>query len=116
LNFTLGVDSWPCPQADAVFTANTTHIMQPDEARLMLQMVAENLPESGLFCQYGPFNLDGDYTSDSNREFDRYLQSQCCGGLWDIADLQAVTDQINLIERYQLPANNMLLVWKKQNY
>ncbi|WP_438864860.1 DUF938 domain-containing protein [Neptunicella sp.] len=115
VDFTVGSDSWPCPQADAVFTANTTHIMQPDETRLMLQLIAENLPESGFFCQYGPFNVDGQYTSDSNREFDRYLHLQGCGGIWDIADLQAVSTELTLIEQYQLPANNMLLVWQKQS-
>jgi hypothetical protein len=47
------------PQADAVFTANTTHIMHIQEVQLMMQMVAQHLPEKGLFCQYGPFRING---------------------------------------------------------
>ncbi len=67
----IGRDSWPDVNADAVFTANTTHIMQPEEVQQMMTLVALNLPENGIFCQYGPMLVDGDYTSESNRKFDQ---------------------------------------------
>ncbi len=41
----IGRDSWPDVNADAVFTANTTHIMQPEEVQQMMTLVALNLPE-----------------------------------------------------------------------
>jgi hypothetical protein len=32
----------------------------------MFDVVAECLNDGGKFCLYGPFNLDGKFTSDSN--------------------------------------------------
>ncbi|WP_102798293.1 DUF938 domain-containing protein [Bowmanella denitrificans] len=115
LNFTVGEDDWPDTQADAVFTANTTHIMQPQQARLMMEMVAEHLPCGGVFCQYGPFNIDGQYTSDSNEQFDLHLKAQGYGGIRDINELQdwLAGTSLSLGQRVQMPANNQLLVWQK---
>ncbi|GAB3034622.1 DUF938 domain-containing protein [Bowmanella dokdonensis] len=115
LSFTIGQDPWPAGDFDAVFTANTTHIMQVEEARLMLQMVADNLPLGGVFCQYGPFNIDGQYTSDSNQVFDQHLKAQGCGGIRDIQELKDWLEETDLIfmQRVQMPANNQLLVWQK---
>lgn len=115
LEFCVGQHAWPIAGADAVFTANTTHIMQRDEAKLMMQMVAQHLPKDGVFCQYGPFNVGGQYTSLSNQEFDRNLRAGGYGGICDIEELVAwaVTDdaELQLREHIQMPANNMILVW-----
>ena len=119
--FTVGVDDWHTvarvanTQFDAVFTANTTHIMQVHDAELMLKTVAEHLPVGGIFCQYGPFNINGQYTSESNREFDESLKARGCGGIRDIAELEAwvANTGLTLVENNDLPANNRLLVWKK---
>ena len=110
---TIGQDEWPDIGLDAVFTANTTHIMQVSEAKLMMQTLAENLPSGGVFCQYGPFNIDGQYTSESNRQFDQHLKHEGCGGIQDIAQLQAWAEGLQLQKQVVMPANNLLLVWKK---
>ncbi|WP_088332193.1 DUF938 domain-containing protein [Lacimicrobium sp. SS2-24] len=114
--FTLGQDTWPEGSFDGVFTANTTHIMQGDEATLMMQSVAENLPPDGVFCQYGPFNIDGQYTSDSNRAFDQSLRARGYGGIRDVSELQRWVQGsgLALCHRHLLPANNQLLVWQKR--
>lgn len=122
VSFTLGVDSWQSvvdkvgTSFDAVFTANTTHIMQIHEAEIMLKTVAQSLPAGGFFCQYGPFNIDGKYTSDSNRAFDESLKQRGCGGIRDIAELEAwaADSGLTLVENNDLPANNRLLVWQKR--
>ncbi|WP_099034899.1 DUF938 domain-containing protein [Lacimicrobium alkaliphilum] len=116
LSFTVGEDCWPESKFDGVFTANTTHIMQVDEARLMMQLVADNLPSGGVFCQYGPFNINGQYTSDSNQAFDQSLKSRGCGGIRDISELRSWAEGRGLVlsRRYQLPANNQLLEWRKR--
>ncbi len=111
--FTVGRDAWPTGNFDAVYTANTTHIMQPKEAQQMMQMVAENLPKSGVFCQYGPFKFNGDYTSESNREFDQSLLAQGFGGIRDVDELISWAPSLNVMNRISLPANNFLLVWTK---
>lgn len=113
VNFTVGADPWPDMQIDAVFSANTAHIMQIQEARLMMQMVAANLPRGGVFCQYGPFNVNGQYTSESNERFDLHLSNEGCGGIRDIAELQDWAAGMTLTEKVTMPANNFLLVWKK---
>ncbi|GGO63441.1 DUF938 domain-containing protein [Bowmanella pacifica] len=115
VGFTVGMDDWPAGNFDAVFTANTTHIMQVSEAQLMMQLVAKHLPDNGVFCQYGPFNIDGQYTSDSNRAFDQQLLSQGFGGIRDVAQLQQWLNGsgLTLMQRVQMPANNQLLIWQK---
>ncbi len=110
--FFIGRDNWPLA-VDAVFSANTTHIMQKSEAKLMMQLVAENLPSKGVFCQYGPFNVNGQYTSESNQSFDKHLLTQGCGGIRDIAELVDWADGLALRQRVAMPANNFLLVWEK---
>ncbi len=97
---------------DAVFTANTTHIMQPEEAKLMMELVSENLPQGGMFCQYGPMKIGGEFTAESNAEFDRQLKQRGFGGIQDINDLESWANKLTLQETIPMPANNFLLVWK----
>ena len=66
-----------------------------------------------MFCQYGPFNVNGNYTSDSNRNFDLHLKNEGCGGIRDLAELQEWAGTMKLHQRIQMPANNFLLVWIK---
>lgn len=113
ISFTIGVDSWPAVEVNAVFSANTAHIMQPQETRLMMELVGQALPDCGVFCQYGPFNIDGKYTSQGNADFDRHLASEGCGGIRDIQELQDWAVDLTLEERIAMPANNFLLVWRK---
>lgn len=115
-SFTIGAAEqgfWPLANVDAVFTANTTHIMQPSEAQLMMQLVADNLAKGGVFCQYGPYNFQGQYTSDSNQAFDQHLNEQGCGGIRDIDELSLWAKPLVLIEVLPMPANNFLLIWQK---
>lgn len=111
--FTIGTNDWPLANVDAVYTANTTHIMQPSEAQLMMQLVADNLADGGVFCQYGPYNFQGQYTSESNQAFDRHLSEQRCGGIRDIDELTLWAKPLVLIEKVAMPANNFMLIWQK---
>lgn len=115
LDFCVGQDPWPAA-VSGVFTANTTHIMQPGQAKQMMQMVALNLPAKGVFCQYGPFNQDGQYSSDSNRQFDQWLADRNHGGIRDIEELTLWADEslLYLDEIISMPANNNLLVWRRR--
>ena len=108
--------TWPAVQFDAVFTANTLHIIHwPQVCRLFAQ-VGKLLPENGVFCSYGPFNYDGRFTSESNARFDQQLKLRNPqSGIRDIADLQQQAEKYHLAlhEDYPMPANNRLLVWRK---
>ena len=110
--FTVGQDDWPA-EVDGVFSANTAHIMQVHESELMMRLVGKHLPTGGVFCQYGPFNVNGQYTSESNAAFDQHLAAEGCGGIRDINELQAWATNLTLVERVSMPANNFLLVWKR---
>jgi len=109
-------DNWPAVQTDAVFTANTLHIIHWPQVCRLFQQVGELLPQQGLFCTYGPFNIDGNYTSDSNAQFDQWLRKRDTGsGIRDMVDLQNMAEQYNLSlqHNFAMPANNRLLVWRK---
>jgi cyclopropane fatty-acyl-phospholipid synthase-like methyltransferase len=101
---------------DAVFSANTAHIMSIEAVRCMFRLVADCLPSDGLFCLYGPFNLDGAYTSESNQMFDESLKSRDPRmGIRALESLDnmALANDLLQANRYAMPANNMLAVWKK---
>lgn len=112
-SFTIGINDWPLERFDAVYTANTTHIMQPSEAQLMMGLVADNLPDGGIFCQYGPYTFQGQYTSESNAAFDRHLSEQGYGGIRDIDELTFWAKPLTLMEKIPMPANNFMLIWQK---
>ncbi|MGI9260619.1 MAG: DUF938 domain-containing protein [Woeseiaceae bacterium] len=101
---------------DAVFSANTAHIMSFAAVVCMFKIVARALRNGGVFCLYGPFNLDGKFTSPSNEAFDQSLRSQDPEmGIRDLESLQELgaENRLNLLRRYAMPANNLLLVWTK---
>lgn len=109
----IGQNTIPDIEADAVFTANTTHIMQPDEARQMMIQVDEMLPASGVFCQYGPFIENGRFNSQSNDDFHHRLIAQGYGGYQDIVTLKSWVSRLALRHIHTMPANNLLLEWVK---
>ncbi len=102
---------------DAVFSANTAHIMSEDAVRRMFELVGRTLPAGGVFCLYGPFNIDGNFTSDSNAAFDRSLRGEDPGmGIRDLDWLDDIANDNALVRvrRYAMPANNMIVVWRKR--
>lgn len=108
---------WPVTDFDAVFSANTAHIMDVDSALLMVKRIAEYLPTGGVFALYGPFNYGGLFTSESNAQFDEWLKQQNSSqGIRQFEDLNAVAEAngLSLFEDNGMPANNRLLVWVKQ--
>ncbi len=101
---------------DGVFSANTAHIMSIGAVECMFGTVSECLVEGGKFCLYGPFNLNGEFTSDSNMNFDASLKSQNpLMGIRDLADLDGFAEASGLkrANLYAMPANNMIVVWTK---
>jgi SAM-dependent methyltransferase len=108
---------WPVRSVDAMFTANTLHIMSWPEVTALFRGVGSVLAPGGVLCIYGPFRYDGRYTSDSNREFDLMLQERDAdSGLRDIQAVAALAHEYGLrIEAdHDLPANNRLVVFAKE--
>jgi cyclopropane fatty-acyl-phospholipid synthase-like methyltransferase len=103
---------WPLRSVDAVFSANTLHIMGWSEVEAMFRGVDAVLSPHGTVCVYGPFRYDGRYTSESNRNFDDMLKERDpLSGLRDLTELCALAERHALRLRidHDLPANNRLL-------
>jgi SAM-dependent methyltransferase len=101
---------------DGVFSANTAHIMNVEAVDCMFRVAAGALRRGGRFCLYGPFNLDGSFTSDSNRRFDVSLKAQDPAmGIRDLGllDELAIRYGMRPLRRYGMPANNMISVWER---
>ncbi len=101
---------------DAVFSANTAHIMSVAAVECMFRIVSKLLSTGGKFCLYGPFNRNCEFTSDSNRNFDAKLKSQNpVMGIRDLAlvDEFAEANGLQHADLYAMPANNMIAVWTK---
>jgi cyclopropane fatty-acyl-phospholipid synthase-like methyltransferase len=108
---------WPVHGVDAMFTANTLHIMSWSEVMALFNGIGTVLAPGGVLCIYGPFRYSGRYTSDSNREFDQMLQERDPqSGLRDIEAVRPLADQygLHLDADLDLPANNRLLVFTKE--
>jgi len=81
--------NWPVNQTDAVFSANTVHIMSWPSVENMFAGIGRVLATQGIFCLYGPFNYNGAFSSESNARFDLWLkQRDPESGVRDFAALQ----------------------------
>ncbi len=112
----IGKDPWPKTQYDAVFSANTAHIISWPQVQSLFYGAGEVLEQGGVFCLYGPFNYDGRYTSESNARFDQWLkQRDPRSGIRDFEALNelAGTAGLELKKDYEMPANNRILTWLK---
>lgn len=107
---------WPTTRFDAVFTANTLHIMGWPQVQAFFAGIAGVLAEDGVLAVYGPFNDDGAYTSDSNAQFDDWLKARDPASAirdFDAVDALARSIGLRLQHDHSLPANNRLLVWRR---
>lgn len=107
--------NWPAQEYDGVFSANTVHIMSWPEVEKMFVGIGQILLPGGRFCLYGPFNYDGQYTSNSNARFDQWLKSRDPkSGIRDVADLNKLAAKagLKLVRDYEMPTNNRILVWQ----
>jgi cyclopropane fatty-acyl-phospholipid synthase-like methyltransferase len=108
---------WPKARYDAVFTANTLHIMGWPEVQLLFAALDDVLDQrNAVLAVYGPFNYGGQFTSDSNRAFDAWLKERsAASGIRDFEAVDALANAIGLrlVEDCAMPANNRTLVWKR---
>ena len=113
----LNVDQeWPKVDADAVFSANTCHILSWPQVERLFGGVGGLLPPGGVFALYGPFNYGGKHTSESNARFDAMLRrNDSASGLRDFEAIVALATKNALVLREDnaMPANNRLLVFQK---
>ena len=114
----VGALPWQLPAFDHAYSANTAHIMAWKEVRAMFAGIGEGLLEGGSFLLYGPFNDQGRFTSQSNRQFDAQLRRQHPHmGLRNLQDLEtlAADHGMSLYRNWPMPANNRLLLFRKMS-
>ena len=109
--------TWPCDGMDVVFTANTLHIMSWHNVEVLFERFNIYLNPLATVCVYGPFNYNGNYTSESNAHFDQWLKNRDpLSGIRDFEAVLALAENagLRLIKDNAMPANNRLLVFIKQ--
>ncbi|WP_445945581.1 DUF938 domain-containing protein [Shewanella sp.] len=111
--------TWPssCCQQQAIFSANTLHIISQTLVERFIKDASHALAASGQFIVYGPFNYAGQFTSPSNQEFDAWLkQRDSLSGIRDIEWLIQLAEShaLTLIDDISMPANNRLLHFQKK--
>ena len=107
---------WLFDPVDAVFTANTCHIMAWSSVVNMFAGLDSAMEQDATLAIYGPFNYNGKFTSESNARFDQWLKQKAHHqGIRDFEAVNKLADKIGLtlIEDNEMPANNRLLVWKR---
>lgn len=107
---------WGVTAVDAVFSANTLHIMPWSAVVAFFAALPGVLAPGGTLAIYGPFNYDGQYTSASNASFDAWLRERAPHqGIRDFAAVAALATAagLALLEDNAMPANNRLLVWRR---
>ena len=107
---------WRNARYDAVFSANTLHIMSWPEVTQFFDGVGDVLEPGGVLVVYGPFNYNGRFTSESNARFDVWLKSRDpVSGVRDFeaVDALACAQGLVLQQDIAMPANNRTLVWKR---
>jgi cyclopropane fatty-acyl-phospholipid synthase-like methyltransferase len=116
--FELNVSSsnWPILDVDAIFSANSLHIMSEYDADNMIAGSGSLLKSQGSLIIYGPFNYHGEYTSESNRRFDGWLKDRDPeSGIKDFEWINTLAERhgLTLAEDCPMPANNRILHFSK---
>jgi cyclopropane fatty-acyl-phospholipid synthase-like methyltransferase len=106
---------WPKLDVDAIFTANTVHIMSWNEVHHFMAGAGRLLGKQGSLLIYGPFNYAGTYSSDSNERFDQWLKSRDPeSGIKHFEEIVSLAGEngMELVTDYAMPANNRILHFK----
>lgn len=108
---------WPAERFDAVFTANTLHIMGWAEVERLFAGLPALLETDARLVVYGPFRYGGEHTSASNAAFDASLRA--ADPRMGIRDVEAVIGLaaaigLHLIADHAMPANNRCLAWQRE--
>ena len=112
----VNASDWHGGRYDAVFSANTLHIMSWPEVERFFEGVGRVLEPGGVLAVYGPFNYHGRFTSESNARFDAWLKARDpASGVRDFEAVDALARAQGLVLQrdYAMPANNRTLVWRR---
>lgn len=107
---------WPIDTADAVLCVNMVHISPWSASEGLFAGAARLLASGDPVILYGPY-LEGDIeTAPSNLAFDESLKAR--DPSWGLRRIETVDDLarnhgFSRTARYEMPANNLTLVYRK---
>lgn len=99
-----------------VYAANVMHIVSESLGANLLRLAAKSLLKSGYLVLYGPYRYGGKFTTESNKDFDRWLRDRdSASGVRDFEWVERLANKcgLSLIKDHAMPANNQCLVFQK---
>jgi SAM-dependent methyltransferase len=107
---------WPVEQADMIAAINIVHISPWRATQGLMAGAGRVLPPGGVLYLYGAYKENRVHTAPSNEAFDQNLRRR--NPEWGVRDLESVADLarehgLDLLERVQMPANNLSLVFRR---
>lgn len=108
-------EPWPVAVPDALFSANSLHIMAFSAVEKLFEALGRLAGDDVVLAIYGPFNYRGQYTSPSNARFDQWLAQQHPDSAirdFEAVDRLASASGFSLQADHEMPANNRLLLWR----
>ncbi len=108
----------PAGRFDAIFSANTLHIMGWAEVQRLFTLLPALMASDALLTVYGPFNYNGAFTSPSNAAFDVSLRADHPQrGIRDFEAVDALAQSAGLVlvEDRAMPANNRCITWRRSS-
>jgi SAM-dependent methyltransferase len=107
---------WPVGRADAIVAINMVHISPWRATQGLMAGAGHILPPGGVLYLYGAYKENGANTAPSNEAFDLDLRRR--NPEWGVRNLEVVADLarkhgLGLVERVQMPANNLSLVFRR---
>jgi len=106
----------PACEPTAIYCANMLHIAPWSACHGLFEVAARLLPPEGALVTYGPYAVHGRHTAESNERFDASLRER--NPEWGVRDVDAVAEVARargfaLEATHAMPANNLLLVWRR---
>lgn len=99
-----------------VYSANVMHIVSKPLGGRLIRWAGEILVDRGFLILYGPYKYDGEFTTQSNADFDLWLKDRDPhSGIRDFEWVTQLATQagLGLIEDHSMPANNQCLIFQK---
>jgi SAM-dependent methyltransferase len=108
-------EQWPVERADALVCINMIHITPWAASEGLMAGARRILRAGGVVYLYGPYQIDGRHTAQSNQDFDAWLRTQ--NAQWGVRDLADVADLATrhgfaLTETVPMPANNLSIIFR----
>jgi cyclopropane fatty-acyl-phospholipid synthase-like methyltransferase len=110
--------TWPSASDrlyDGIFVVNLFQVAPVSICDGIAQVADRVLTKNGFVAIYGPFKVDGSYTTESNAAFDQEILAPKIAewGLKDVRDLERAANAHNIALKkiMDMPANNFILLF-----